>query len=126
MAYYEQKQTRAWWDPDEVSARTDDAMTTDAERKRRAEAWLNVALAPLALLAFASSGPRRTAARPRLRADQPERETCRSCGPRRCPILDRSFACVGGSPGGLTYQCSRCGETFKILGGDNPADFHSC
>lgn len=139
MPYYpkdfREPQTDAWWDPDAVRTREADAMLTDEDRRKM---LYRVMLAPFAMFAAAFAGAfgQRPLRVPRDRPDKPTR-SCNACVSGKCPMSPRYdlhgqyvggrfFELVDATPYKKVWRCSRCGNQFRTMSGDNPADFHSC
>ena len=115
----------AWWDPDEMCIREEDALLTDAQRKARSDNLMRFLFTPLAVMWGGLRGSPR-GRRPQPMPTPPVRPnpSCRSCR-GSCP-LDRHFDLVDATPYKKVWRCSRCGETFRTMSSDNPANYHSC
>lgn len=94
-----------------------------------------------AFAAMAQGAARGEAERRRWRVprDRPNKPTgsCNACESGKCPMSPRYdlhgryaggrfFELVDATPYKKVWRCSRCGETFRGISSDNPANLHSC
>lgn len=135
MPYYPKPpEATAWWDPDEVRLREADVLRPATTKVPWPVGALFAAFAAMAQGAARGEAERR---RWRVPRDKPTR-SCNACESARCPMSPRFdlrgrysgdgrfFELVNATPYKKVWRCSRCGETFRGISSDNPANLHSC
>ncbi len=133
MPYYPKPEATAWWDPDEVRAREEDVIGRKLPPSKLPW-WFVAPLALFAGMGRARSRPAYATAPMRLR---PKPGSCDVCVSGTCPMSPqynlrgqygggRFFELVDATPYKKVWRCSRCGETFRGISSDNPANLHSC